>query len=281
MTTADLDRPLRTGWEPETEDSDSLCRAYLYHWAAECAAFARSAGGTVRHGQGYVVTDLRRPSGLLNTVTLLAPPADLHDLLDEIEPTLDGDGSTGSVHLWSLWPTPDLRSRGWELEGHPPLLLRPPTALVPVAPPAAPPTQVTTVAALADWERVVVDGFPLADVKGVGTGAITGPALLDDPRLRLYLSHEDGRPATASALFVAHGLATLALAATLPAARRRGHWDRHARHRLLQAPDAWIGGVFSDFSRPGAEALGFVPLVRFTLWRRPRPASRTTPGGTT
>ena len=30
-------------------------------------------------------------------------------------------------------------------------------------------------------------------------------------------------------------------------------------------------GVFSDFSRPGAEALGFVPLLRLTLWILDRP----------
>jgi hypothetical protein len=31
-------------------------------------------------------------------------------------------------------------------------------------------------------------------------------------------------------------------------------------------------GVFSDMSRPSAEALGFLPITRFTLWHRPRPA---------
>jgi hypothetical protein len=31
-------------------------------------------------------------------------------------------------------------------------------------------------------------------------------------------------------------------------------------------PDLWVTGVFSDFSRLGAERLGFVPVQRFTLW---------------
>jgi hypothetical protein len=30
-------------------------------------------------------------------------------------------------------------------------------------------------------------------------------------------------------------------------------------------------GIFSDMSRPSAEAIGFLPLTRFTLWHRPRP----------
>jgi hypothetical protein len=33
----------------------------------------------------------------------------------------------------------------------------------------------------------------------------------------------------------------------------------------------WMAGVFSDVSQPGAEALGFVPLLRLTLWILDRP----------
>jgi hypothetical protein len=32
-----------------------------------------------------------------------------------------------------------------------------------------------------------------------------------------------------------------------------------------------MSGVFSDHSRPGAEQIGFVPIIRFTLWSRSRP----------
>ena len=33
----------------------------------------------------------------------------------------------------------------------------------------------------------------------------------------------------------------------------------------------WIAGVFSDHSRPGAESIGFVPVLRLTLWILDRP----------
>jgi hypothetical protein len=33
----------------------------------------------------------------------------------------------------------------------------------------------------------------------------------------------------------------------------------------------WFAGLFSDHSRPGAEALGFVPVLRLTLWTLDRP----------
>ena len=76
---------------------------------------------------------------------------------------------------------------------------------------------------------------------------------------------------SAGALFTHDGLGLFALAATEPAARGRGHWRAHAADRLEAAPDVWMAGAFADLSRPLAEAIGFVPLLRFTLWSRPRP----------
>jgi len=43
--------------------------------------------------------------------------ADFHAVVDKIDPR--AAGGRGAVYLWSVWPTPDLRSRGWELDGHP------------------------------------------------------------------------------------------------------------------------------------------------------------------
>ena len=71
--------------------------------------------------------------------------------------------------------------------------------------------------------------------------------------------------------FVAHGIASLAFGATAPAVRRRGFWHQATIARLEATPDLWFAGVFSDYSRPGAEALGFVPLLRLTLWLLDRP----------
>ncbi len=252
------------GWEPTTPDGDSMCRRYVHHWAAQCAAFATAAGGTVVATDTYVVTDYGRASGYFNGAVLLAPPRNWDLLLDELDPLLAG--GSGEVLLWSLWPTPDLRLRGWVLEGHPPLLLRPPAALVPVPAPGSPPVEVRSAADLAAWDHVAITGYPLA----LDGGALTGPALLNDARITLLLSAEDGRPVSASAHFVAAGLGSLAFAATLPSARGRGHWARHARARLLLRPDLWHGGIFSDDSRPLAERLGFVPIIRLSLWRRAR-----------
>ncbi|MCV2490914.1 hypothetical protein OF117_16285 [Geodermatophilus sp. YIM 151500] len=267
---------LTTGWEPGLADADSLCLAWLRHWADQLDLFATAAGGTVVRDERFVLADHRRPAGFFSAAVLMQPPADpagWHDLLSDLG--VATSGARGAVHLWSLWPTPDLRSRGWELDGHPPLLVRPPrqpTADAGAAgAPGPEPVPVDDAASLAEWERVLVDGYPMRDLQPFRAGALLGPALLDDPRIRFLLTRDrDGVPVAASAQFVAHGLAGFATGVTLPSARRAGHWWRHARARLAAEPDLWHVGAFSDDSRPGAERLGFVPVLRHTLWHRER-----------
>jgi hypothetical protein len=268
MTSTPAVEHLTDGWEPATPHADSLCRTFVYHWAEQNLAFAAAAGGIVARTDRFVVADHRHETGFFNAVVLLAPPRDWDALLDELDPYLAG--GTGDLMLWSLWPTPDLRGRGWSLMGHPPLLLRPPADAAPVPPPAPEPHVIRTAPELAVWEDVAVRAYPLPAPDG--GPALVGPALLVDDRLTFRISHDDaGLPVSVSAHFAEHGLASLAFGATLPAARGRGHWARHARARLRARPDLWHAGVFSDFSRPLAEAIGFVPIVRFTLWFHARP----------
>ncbi len=140
---------------------------------------------------------------------------------------------------------------------------------IPVATPAASELDVrlvTSAADLADWERAAIDGYPLSELQDAGTGAFAPPALLDDERLRFFVGRDGDRPVAAAASFASHGIASLAYGATLPAVRRRGFWRRLAVERLRATPELWMTGVFSDLSRPGAEALGFVSVLRLTLW---------------
>jgi len=261
--------PLTTGWEPHLADDDSICLRWLRHWSAQLAAFADAAGASVEQDERHLLADHGRPASYFNAAVLLRPWGDdaaFSALVDEIEArTATG---TGAFYLWSLWPTPDLRARGWELDGHPPLLVRPPSPVVEFEGPV--PDRVHTPAALAAWERVVVEGYPLDDLRPLRPGALAAPALLDDPRLRFWTSSTDGTPVTASAQFVDHGVAGFAMGVTLPGHRHLGHWARHVRLRLALEPDLWHVGVFSDHSRPGAERAGFVPVVRHTLWHRNR-----------
>ena len=274
--------PTRARWRragtPTYPSADSLGRRWVHHWADQCARRSPvAAGGTARRDERYALADYRRPSVVVQRRDAAAPrrrrrPRD--GLLDEI----DGRFRRGlrRIYLWSLWPTPDLRARGWELEGHPPLLIRPPATAV-LAPVRSPrPTRRIAGAQPAGARRVGTAtpcrATRCAELHRSGRYALAGPALLDDERLRLWISRDErGRARErVGAVRRAGASASLAFGVTLPEARRRGQWSLHARHRLRAEPELWHAGVFSDFSRPGAERLGFIPVIRFTLYRRAR-----------
>jgi hypothetical protein len=268
---------LTDGWEPDLPVGDTLLRRFLFNLAAFHEVPARAAEGRVLRHDELAAVDLGRPAAMHNAATLLRPlPFDRPgEVLDQVEGFFEGHGS-GEVYLWSAWPTPDLRPRGWVLEGHPPLLVRPPGAQpVPPVPPGLRLDQVAGVAALRDWERVAVDGFPYRELQPYRPGTLLGEAVLADGRLRLWVGYEGDRPVCCGSLFVEAGVACFSLGVTLPEARRRGYWAAMAGVRLVDAPGLPSVGVFSDMSRPSAEAIGFLPVSRFTLWHRPRPSGAT------
>jgi hypothetical protein len=250
---------LTDGWEPDLPVGDTLLRRFLFNLAAFHEVPVRAAGGRVLRRDEFAAADLGRPAAMHNAATLLRPlPFDRPGpTLDAVEAFFEG-GDHGEVYLWSAWPTPDLRPRGWVLEGHPPLLVRPPGNQSVPPPP------------LRDWERVAVDGFPYRELQPYHPGALLADGVLAEERLRLWVGYEQDRPVCAGSLFVDAGVAAFSLGVTLPSARRRGYWAAMAGVRLVEAPGLPAVGVFSDMSRPGAEALGFLPVVRFTLWHRPR-----------
>ncbi|MDQ4009282.1 MAG: hypothetical protein M3228_00935 [Actinomycetota bacterium] len=261
---------LEDGWGVDTPVGDTLLHRYVLNLAAYQEAVATAMGGRTLRRDDLVAADLGHPSGLYNSAVLLRPPERVEDILADIEAFYDGHGC-GDVELWSPWPTPDLTARGWELEGHPPLLVRPAgRAPAGVDPPELRIEAVTTATGVRDWERVAVEGFPFPEVLPWLPGAIANEKILSDDRTRLWVGYVEDRPVVIGSLFVEAGIGHLSLGVTLPEARGRGYWAAMARRRLAVLPGLPAAGVFSDMSRPGAEARGFLPIVRFTLWRRRR-----------
>lgn len=264
---------LATGWEPYRPVDDGLVRRFVYAYASSFAGPTRLVDGRVIRDDAYVVWDQGRPTGFYNGASLLQPlPYDgWEDVLDRLEDDLLVPGSRGDVVLLSPWSTPDLRARGWELLGHPPMLLRP----------AGPPPEVSSpswlevrpvgdAAALADWERVVVEGYPLDECRPYRPQVLFDARILADPAWHAWVGYDDGEPVTVGTVYVAHGVCVLTLGATLPEYRGRGAWREMARLRLAAFADLPAISIFSDYSRGPAESIGFLPLQRWTLWERNR-----------
>ncbi len=266
------DPALLAGWEPSAPVGDTLLRRFLHNWTESAAAPVEAAAGRVLRRDDLVATDRGGPAGFFNAVLLQRPLA-VEDTV-EVATALDEvyAAGTGEVWLFSAWPTPDLSAFGWVLEGHPPLMMRPP------GPPAPPPEParlavegVTEAGALREFERVCVDGYPLPELAGAPAFSLLHPSALSDPRLRLWLGRLDGRAVGAAMAFVDAGVVDVTLVATLPEARGRGVGTAMTWRATLADPALPAVLLASDDGRPVYERMGYVPLLRFTAWRRSRP----------
>jgi hypothetical protein len=264
--------PLETGWEATTPPGDTIVRQSVDASVTAWEAVASACGGRVHRGEGFVAVDTGRPSGVMNSAALTEPRfgEDFEATIGEIE-AFYGAGGRGEVLLWSPWPTPDLRGRGWALEGHPPLLFRPPTGPVEVAAPTElDVVEVSDAAGLEEWNTVVVEAFPLEGVDP--RHGPLGRGVLGDDRFGLLLGRVGGRSVAAGSQVATGDVNVLLLTATRPEVRGRGYYGPLVRHRLGSTPDLPAVTLVSDHSRPILVGrFGFLPVCRFTLWARTRP----------
>ena len=263
---------LVTGWERHLDVADTLLRSFVFHRAALDAAFTLADCGRTLDADDVSMADLGRPGGHFNGAVLTRPPTDWNDSLERIERF--AIAGHGQFWLWSAWPTPDLHNRGWQLAGHPPLLVRPPLATFPVRETSAPHLEFRRVISpsdLAAWETSAIDFCPLAGLEDAPVGSFASPALLDDDRLHFFVGWDGAHPAAIAASFASHGIASFIFGATMPAPRRRDIWKRVAIALHEATPDLWFASVLGDPSWSDAEALGAVRLLRLTLWILDRP----------
>jgi hypothetical protein len=261
-----IDRPMETGWLDDTPVEDNLIRRFVRNQADLGATLAVASGGRAAEAHGLALADAGGEMSYHNQATLQRPLAGLDD------PALDAlddfwAGAARSNLLLSVWPTPDLGARGWQLVGHPMLVLRAPGPHAPVDPPGVELEVVSDPAALAVAERVAIEGYPMPTLAGAPAGSVLPPELLATD-VTYRLGHLDGAVAGVAARYVAHGLVNLCLAATLPIARRRGVWASLVWARVDDAPDLPAVAFTSDDSRPGFVRMGFLPITRCTLWGR-------------
>ena len=268
---------LRAGWEPDTPAGDTLVRRFVLNFAAATAAHVGAMGGRRLSCDDLAAGDLGRPAAFFNCATLLRPlaaenRAAVLAALDTFFGLGTGQGA-GEVWLFSAWPTPDLRPDGWNLAGHPPLHLLPAGRQAPPPPPELRIEPVADATALRAFEEVTVHGYPFPDLQPLTPGALIDERVLADDRLRMWVGWLGERPVGAAAAFVDHGINDVTLVATLPEARRRGIGEALTWRAALGDPALPAMLLSSDPGRPVYERMGFLPLLRFTLWYRERRGS--------
>ena len=269
MAAAALDTAWREdGWSPATPLGDTVLRRAVHAMAAATAVPAAAMGARVLRADDFVAADLGRPAGYWNGATLLRPPRpdEWTGLLDRVE-AFAGErrgAEAGVFDLWSPFPTPDLRRRGWELSGHVPLMWRPPGGSEPHRAAGLRVERVHDAAGVRAWAATAVEAFPL-DAR---PDAVATAALLEEPRVHLFVGRAGGRPVGVSCTVVSHDVNAVVFVAVQPGARGHGYGAAISRVATTARPDLPAVLLASDDGRPVYERLGYVPLVRWPLWLR-------------
>lgn len=262
----DSERPLETGWLPDTPIEDTVLRRFLHNQGAVNAIIARARGGRTEERHDVLLADANSPVPLYNQAVLTAP------VLRADEPVLDAvdaffAGGDRPLTLLSPWPTPDLTPRGWSLMGHPAFVVRAPGPVPTERPLGVELQRAETAEDYRLADQIMVDGFGFDEARGAPPGSIL-PYGTSGSGLDVYLGKYDGRPVAVGEVFVWRGVANLCGGATLAATRRRGVWRALVWARVGIAAHLPAVAFTSDMSRPGFVRMGFLPVTRFTLWWR-------------
>jgi hypothetical protein len=162
--------------------------------------------------------------------------------------------------LVSPHPTPDLRSAGLDLMGHPPFMVRPTGGAAPDTPAGVTVTEVRDPTTLAVWDRVLAAGFPMPS-------SPAPPTLLGGPT-RFWLAGREGEPVATAMSHTAHGVVNVEAVATLPDHRGCGIGAAVTWAATLAEPTLPAVLVASDDGVGVYRRMGYLPVTRWTMWIR-------------
>ncbi len=274
----ETDEPLESGYGPATPPGDNFCNDYTQGLAEAFSTLARARADTVVDDGdlGLVMADRGSPALFGNVVVLRRPLSD-----DEWQRAARrmhaffAERVGGDFLVFSAWPTPDLLDLDFGRVGHPPLMLRLPTTVIPATVAGVEIQPVTDARGARAWEAALVDGFPEPALRPFRPGCLLPEAALAARRWRHWVAYLDGDPVGTASAWVVDRHVHVEFISTLPTARGRGIGA------ALTLTAACAGGavpamlISSDLGRPVYERLGFRSMLRFTVWaghrHRPRP----------
>jgi len=139
---------------------------------------ARAMDRPWRHDEDLGVAHQGDRGVFTNLAYVLAEPPDWEDLLARVEATVPAGRPATLV---APGPTPDLTGHGWQLVGHPPLMVRPPGGEGPRVPAELTITEVDDEVALEVFERTLVDGYPDPTLQPYRYGSVHDGRILGGP----------------------------------------------------------------------------------------------------
>lgn len=266
--------PLEAGYGPGAPVGDNACNDYARGLAGAHGALGRARGADVVEDDHLVLIDSGSASPFCNVAVVRRPMSEDRWRAAAARMTgFYGGRAGGSYLVFSAWPTPDLSGAGFDLVGHPPLMLRAP------APITVDPVNGLKIRAVADeasardWESTLVEGFPLPELQPLRAGCILGEGAPAAAGWLHWVGYLDGERAGAASAYVAGTHVDVGFVATIETARGRGIGRALTATATSAAVDRPAMLLASDPGRPVYERLGYRSILRFTLWSGHRPPS--------
>jgi hypothetical protein len=255
---------LTHGWEPDTPASDSLVRQFLEGTAERGEFFAATVGGRATRQAGIAMVDLESAVWFDNAVVLLAP-CELLDRAQVLDAINDFYPPERTVIVFSAFHTWDLTGDGFELVGHPPFMVRPPGPGSPRGVAGLEIQAVKTAEDAATFGHLLAEAYPMPGAEGsplVRTPTLDGP-------LRLFIAVLGGKPVATGGTWNSHGVNDVGWISALPETRRKGVGAAITHAATVADPTAPAVLLASDDGLHVYENLGYIALLRMTLWLRP------------
>jgi GNAT superfamily N-acetyltransferase len=262
------DQELETGYGTSTPSGDNLCNDYAQALATGFVELATARGErTAVEDPAVAMSDGSSPSPFGNVVVVRRPvaAADWPALSERVHAFFAGRGG-GPYLVFSAWSTPDLSTLGFGRVGHPPLMYRP------VGPIEGEPVTGLEVRAVADgataqdWERTLVEAYPDPSQLPFRPGCFLPVRALDAPNWRHWVGYLDGEAVATSSAYIGAHHVDVEMISARPGVRGRGVGRVVTAAATLAAPDRPAMLVSSDAGRSVYARLGYVPILRFTLW---------------
>ncbi len=253
---------LADGWGRTESDADTLMRAGVSSLADRIVHHAASLGRPVIDDGRWIAAALADSGLFSNAGIVVRPPVDWSWAAS----ALAGLAPSGVPKLLlSPFVTPDLRSDGLELIGHPPFMVRAAGGAAPSPIAGLEIREVTTPDDLIAFERTLIDGYPIPGMDANKVPILFPPTFLGGAS-HAFVGLVDGRPVATSAAHVAAGVNHVEFVATHPDYRGRGIGAALTWAATVADPTLPAVLIASDSGRGVYEALGYLAVVRWTIW---------------
>jgi hypothetical protein len=268
-STMETDEVLETGCGPDTPRGDNLLNDFVQGEADAYAELALARADCVVEDStfGLMLSDGGSASVFGNVAVLRRPLADtewpaaarrMHQFY--------ADQPGGSFLVFSGWPTPDIHALGFGAIGHPPLMLRPPAPTLAPLPEGFEIHPVIDSRTAAQFERVMVLGYPVPELDPDVAGGIIGVTPTKAPHWRHFVGYIHDEPVATGSAFVDERHVHVEFISALETTRGRGIGAAITAAATSVEPELPAMLIASDLGKPVYERLGYISMMRFTLW---------------